>query len=253
MTTSGNYRDVTAIIVAMTDREKPFLMESITSVFRQSDVTQVILCVDKENSWVHSTVGSLLEDIRLELLKLPLMPPGAIRNEATKYVKNPWLAYCDGDDVWCEEKICSQREVAHDRDCDFVGTDHYLTNEKGAVKAFALAQNLPMTSSWLVRTKIMQQFPFNESLYTGEDGEWWIRTENVIQKVRLPKMLIRYRVSSGSLSSATSSKKKKALIVLFSSVPVFGLSITGLTFFAWLFTRRSYYLWQPRWGNQPNA
>lgn len=248
-----SYRDVTAIIVAMTDREEPFLVESIKSVLSEADITQVILCIGEKNSWAHSIIPHFSEDSRLKVLELPLMPPGAIRNEAVKHVSNPWIAYCDGDDVWCRGKILLQRRVAHSKNCDFVGTDHYLANEKGAIKAFALARNLPMTSSWMVQTRVMKQFPFNEALYTGEDGEWWIRTENVIQKVRLPRMLIRYRVSDGSLSSSTSSKKKKAMIVLLSSIPILGLSITGLTLLMWLFTRKTYYTWQPKWGNQPNT
>jgi glycosyltransferase involved in cell wall biosynthesis len=247
---SDKYRDVTAITVAVTDREEPFLMESIKSVLCEPDITQVILCIEKKNSWVNSIIHHFSEDSRLEILRLSLVPPGAVRNEAIKHVKNPWTAFCDGDDVWCQGKILLQRRVADGDDCDFVGTDHYLTNKKGVVKAFALARNLPMTSSWMVRTQIMKQFPFNESLYTGEDGEWWIRTENIIRKVRLPRMLIRYRVSDGSLSSATPSKKKKAMIVLLSSIPVLGLSIIGLTSLMWLFTRKTYYIWQPKWGRQ---
>ena len=179
--------------------------------------------------------------------------PGAVRNCALNYVNTPWIAYCDGDDVWCTNKTFTQRRWADTTKSDFVGADRILINEDSKVCAFALARNIPMTSSWLVRTAIMKQYPFQDSLLSGEDGEWWIRTEDIVRKSRCPKVLLKYRVRSGSVSSNTPSKKRKARIVSFASLPILKEITLLLTWCIWLATKQEEYVWLKAWGQQPSS
>lgn len=246
----GNYQDVAAIITAMTDGEKPFLFETVEAVLTDSSISQVILCVEEKNTWVDIVLGSLEEDPRLEVVHMPMAFLGAVRNRAIHYVKTPWLAYCDGDDVWCKEKTCTQRCWADATKSDFVGADHTLINEGSKVCAFALARNIPMPSSWLVRTEIMKQYPFQDSLPSVEDGEWWIRTRDVVHKARCPKILLKYRVRAGSLSSNSPSKKRKARIVSLASLPIFREIFLLITWCIWLTTRQEEYVWLKAWGQQ---
>ena len=109
-----------------------------------------------------------------------------------------------------------------------------------------------MPSSWLVRTAIMKQYPFQDSLLSGGDGEWWIRTEDVVRKSRCPKVLLKYRVRSGSLSSNTLSQKRKARIVSFASLPILKEITLLLTWCIWLATRQKEYVWLKAWGQQPS-
>jgi glycosyltransferase involved in cell wall biosynthesis len=247
----NNYQDVAAIITAMTDSEQPFLFEAVEAALSDPCIGQVVLCVEEKNIWIDTEIGSLITDPRLHVVRLPLMPPGGARNEALNHVQKPWVAYCDGDDVWCEGKTLIQRTFASQTGCDFVGADHYLIDEEGKIRAFALARNLPMTSSWMVRTEIMRQYPFDEAMPQAQDGEWWIRTANVIKKARCSQMLLRYRVRSGSVSSSTPSKKRKTKIVTLTRTPVLGLGILFLTYCAWFFTRQKQYTWLPQWGQPP--
>jgi hypothetical protein len=246
-----HYQDVAAIITAMTDGEQPFLFETVKAIVSDPCISQVVLCVEEKNDWVDTAIGSFMTDPRLHIVRLSMMPPGAARNKALNHVQKSWVAYCDGDDVWCERKTLVQSTFAGETECDFVGSDHYLTDEEGKVRAFALARHLPMTSSWMVRTEIMRRYPFDEALYQGQDGEWWIRTDNLIKKARCPQMLLRYRVRSGSVSSSTPSKQRKVKIVTFARMPVLGLSILFFTYCAWLLTRRKQYTWLPSWGQPP--
>lgn len=246
---SENHENVTAVVTAMTDKEQPFLHETLSSIISDVNIEQIVLCIENNNSWINSIVEDFEPEPRLSVIRMPIMPPGAVRNKALDYVRHQWIAYCDGDDVWCEGKTRSQLAECMRTGCDFVGADHCLTDEAGHVRAIALARHLPMTSSWMVRTAIMRQHPFNEALYNGEDGEWWIRTADSVKKRRLPKILLRYRVRADSLSSATSSKRRKAKIVAFGRIPVIGLFILSLTSLVWMSTRRKEYVWQPRWGN----
>ena len=59
-------------------------------------------------------------------------------------------------------------------DCDLVGVDDLLMTEQGQVFAYALARNIPMPSSWLVRRKSMLCDSFDPDLPMNEDGAWWL-------------------------------------------------------------------------------
>ena len=244
-----NYKDVAAIIIAMTDGEQPFLPDTLKSVFSDPCIAQVILCIEKQNTWLDATLGTVKDDPRLEIIRLALAPPGAIRNYALSIVRMPWIAYCDGDDVWCQGKIL-QRRYAHTTGSDFVGADHYLTDEPGKIRAFALARYMPMLSSWMVRTEVMKKYPFNETMFTAEDGQWWFRTEGLIRKARYPKMLLKYRVRYSSLSSVTPSKRRKAKIVALAAKPVLGTLIFLFTGCLWILTRKKQYIWHKSWQHK---
>lgn len=245
------YQDVSAIITAMTDGERPFLKETVAAVLSNFGIGQAILCVEEKNDWVGEVLGSLVQDARLELVRLPLAPPSAIRNQAFKYVRLPWISYCDGDDVWCQGKTATQRSFAEKAGSDFVGVDHYLIDEAGKVRAIAQACNIPMPSAWMVRAEVMKQYPFDASVTVGEDGKWWVRTEQLIKKNRCPKLLVRYRVRSSSISSSTPSKQRKVKVVALASRNfLLGIGILLSTWCLWLIKRRKHYIWLASWNEQ---
>lgn len=246
--------EVAAIVTAMTDGEKPFVRDAIDSVLSDLGIGQVVLCIEEKNSWLHTVLGSLISDPRLEVIQIPLMPLGVVRNQALKHVRMPWVAYCDGDDVWCRGKTLTQLNYAKVTGSDFVGADHYLTNDKGKICALSPARYLPMPSSWMVRTEVMRQHPFTEAPYSlsqEESGEWWQRTNGIVSKARCPKMLLRYRIRSNSLSNQTPSMRRKTKVVNLGNVPGLGAIILFITWFIWLFTRKNHYIWHRGWGQQP--
>ncbi|MBE9031299.1 glycosyltransferase family 2 protein [filamentous cyanobacterium LEGE 11480] len=237
----------------MTDGERPFLSQSLMSVLGDPKVGQVILCIEQDNQWLQHLLGPILDNPRLEVVRLPLAYPGKIRNQALAYVKQPWVAYCDGDDVWCEDKTTQQLT---DIDCsqwDLIGSDHYLTNEIGEICAFALACYIPMPSSWIVRTSVMQEYPFDEHLQTGSDGEWWQRTAKFVRKTRCPKMLLKYRVRNDSVSTPTPSKQRKTKLVTCAQNVVLGPMIMAITWGLWHANRRDRYLWHQDWTLSANG
>jgi glycosyltransferase involved in cell wall biosynthesis len=205
----------------------------------------VIVCIQDSNTWIDEVLASVGTDPRLEILRMPMTYLGGVRNRGIQLVKTEWVAFCDGDDVWCKGKTLAQREYAEKHKCDFVGCDHYLTDEAGHIRAFALAKYLPMPSSWLVRTKVMVEHPFKEEkkLNGIEDSEWWKRTarENAFPKGRCPKLLLRYRVRGVSLSTTEPSKIRKAKAVKLASIPVIGWGVWFLTGCMWLVNRSESY------------
>ena len=234
-------KSVAAVVTAMTDGEKPFLYETVSAIISDPEIGQIIICINKTNSWITDTLNSLLDDSRVELLRFDMAPLPVIRNQSIKPVKLPWVAYCDGDDVWCAGKTTRQLRFATLHQSDFVGADHWLVDEDGVIRASALAHIIPMPSSWLVKTEILRMHLFNPSSIVGSDCEWWARTNGQFKTLRLPEHLIKYRVRSTSNSSTEPSKKRKVQIIRLSRAPILGNIIFALTYLAWFAFRRTNY------------
>jgi hypothetical protein len=241
------YQDVAAIITAMTDAEQPFLYETVQSIMADVNIRQIILCVEKGNTWLEKTLHSLFTDQRLVIVRMKMSEPGDVRNRGLE------SAYCDGDDVWCAGKIQAQRAWAEMTNGDLVGSDHYLINEKGKIRLFAFARHVSLPSSWLVRTEIMSQYPFRNVIPRAEDGEWWVRTGDLVRKVRCPQVLLKYRVRADSLSSAVPSKRWKMYVVDLASRPILGEIMLWLSWIVWFMSRQVGYRWHAEWGQPPSG
>jgi glycosyltransferase involved in cell wall biosynthesis len=243
----GEWQNVTAIVTAMKEDEKPFLFEAVAAIISDLFIGQIILCIEEKNDWLNAEIGTLLKDPRLQVIQMPMMPIGAVRNRALNYVQKPWVAYCDGDDVWCKEKTLIQQKYAYKTGADLIGAGHYLTDNLGRIYACGLSLFIPMPSSWMVRTKIMQHYPFNEEMQHGSDGDWWFRTSGLVRKEKCPRLLIRYRVRLHSVSSKTLSKKRKLRFMTISKIPILGSILYFLTYCFWLITRNQPYKWRTEW------
>jgi len=244
--TSRSFRamgDVTAIVTAMMDGERSFLAACLHSILNDSGIARVIVCIQDSNTWIDEVLDAVSADSRIQVLRMSLDTPGAVRNEAVKHVETEWIAFCDGDDIWCKGKTAIQRAHVEDFNADFVGADHYLTDEAGQVRAVALAKYLPMTSTWMVRASVMQKHPFRwEKEFSGiEDHQWWFDTMKTVKKARCPKLVLKYRVRGVSLSNFEPSKRRKSRVVAWASKPVIGWGVFVLTGCLWLVNRsRSY-------------
>ena len=246
-----NNSKVTVVVTAMTDAERPFVSDTLKAISGDPCLGQVLICVEKDNEWIAPIVDQHY-DHRVQILYLPMMILSAARNRAVELARCEWVAFCDGDDVWCPGKLNVQLEIAEEQNADFIGTDHFLTDEDGNIKACALARFIPMPSSWLVKTSVMLEHPFDETVRQGQDGEWWVRTHQLVKKVRCSSKLLKYRVRSNSLSSKRPSKKRKALIVQLASFPILSKLVYWATYLMWYVDRRDEYLWYEKsWGDQP--
>lgn len=235
---------VTAIITCMTDAERPFMAEALTSVIGQTTPCEIILVVEEGNDWIDELCAPFPG---LRILRRPIGPPGACRNSGVCVAETEFVAFLDGDDIWLPSKIEKQLNFLLQDERDFVGVDHMLMTEGGAVFAYALARNIPMTSSWMVRREIMLRHPFDESRRIGEDGAWWVATLGEVQKWRIPEPLTRYRVRGGSLSGATPSKRRKAAMAQLSALPLARPVILAATSMLHRFTARETYRPLNRW------
>ena len=236
--------EVTAIITCMTDGERPFLMETLLSVSNQTIPCETIVVVVESNSWINEIAR---EFPSVQILRRPPGLLGSVRNSGVAASITEFVAFLDGDDIWLPTKIERQLNFLRDGRHDFVGVDHMLMTERGEVFAYALARNIPMPSSWMVRRNTMLRFPFDPHLAQWEDGAWWLATRDNVDKWRIPEPLIRYRVRGQSLSTKTPSKRRKLALAKLSTVPTLRPLMLSATWLLHCITRRDVYLPLKEW------
>jgi glycosyltransferase involved in cell wall biosynthesis len=208
---------VTPIVTCMTDAERPYLDEALRSVHDQTrPPARILLCVEQGNSWLDQVDGDLLRNV--DVLRLPLAYLGTIRNEALAHVTTPLVAFLDGDDAWHPDKLHDQVSALTRDALDVVATKHLLVRDDGKGYFFGFARSVPMPSSWLGRTSVFRDRPF-EDVALAEDVLLWRRLEAEVPWRVLNRFLLRYRVREGSLSSLTWSKQRKVAYARRSALP----------------------------------
>jgi glycosyltransferase involved in cell wall biosynthesis len=197
---------VTTIVTCMTDAERPFLAEALRSVQRQAVPTKIVLCVEENNEWVNEVLAEVQPGIRL--MRLPMARLGSVRNSAIAATETDLVAFLDGDDVWEPAKLGRQLDAFAMHKFDVLGAKHVLIREDGVPFFYGFAKRIPMPSSWIGKTELFREIPF-EDVQVGEDVLLWERLEPEGRCGILDEFLIRYRVRGGSLSSATPTKRRK--------------------------------------------
>jgi glycosyltransferase involved in cell wall biosynthesis len=237
---------VTAVVTCMTDAEQPFVGAAVQSVAAQTVDCRIRLYVSQANDWIDAIISDVPGVVVRRIL---MQDAGPVRNIGARESETEWVAFLDGDDIWMKNKLQRQFGVAT-QGVDLMGADHMLIDEEGQACAYAMAQFIPMTSSWLVRRETIIRMPFEGGL--SQDGRWWRRYARQTRRVRLPEVLIGYRVRWVSASSASPSKKRKVAIVKIASMPGVRPIVLAATWIGHMATRRREYIWAPEWGVEPN-
>lgn len=220
---------ITAIVTAMTDAERSFLPEALEPILDEPLVTQILLCVSEDNDWVEPHP-------QIDILRLPMMPVGAVRNRAVEAATNEWIAICDGDDVWVRGACRLLLDGAQAQGAYIVGACHYLMDETGVIRACGFARRQPTTGTWLVKREVFQKFPFDETLRARADTIWWNETKH-LKQVRVPARLLKYRIRANSASSGNAMKERLARLVRLGQIPVLGRIVYLATWCRWAMLR----------------
>jgi hypothetical protein len=226
----------------MTDAERPFVTEAVRSVLAQTVSCHVRLYVSQHNDWIEGVLGDDADAVVVR--RIPMQDVGLVRNIGARESETEWVAFLDGDDVWMKKKIESQLAVAT-AEVDLVGVDHLILDEDGRACAFGMARFIPMPSGWLVRRDTINKLPFEAGL--SQDGRWWRRYADQTYRVRLPEVLVGYRVREQSLSKHSPSKKRKLAAVKASRMPGCRPIVLAATWVGRMALRRRRYVWAPDW------
>lgn len=198
--------NVTAIMTAMTDAERPWTREALASILAQTLLPEkVVLLVERQNAWIEREIEACPQPPEVKRLvevhRIPMARLGAVRNAGVERAATKWVAYLDGDDVWKPRRLERQlRAAARNPDAGFVGADFVFIDARSRPFAFANGST-PTPSSWLVHRELMSRFPFDGELTMGEDHFWFKATRQAGLRVRVPEILVGYRIRGLSISS----------------------------------------------------
>ncbi len=138
---------------------------------------------------------------------------GAARNKALEIATGQYVAFLDSDDVWYPEKITKQIELMNEKNTPFSYTAIEMIDENGKqIKGkrnlkticdynYLLHNTIIATSSAVINREILGDFrmPLRRG---GQDyATWLMLLRNGTIAYGINEALVKYRVSSNSLSS----------------------------------------------------
>ncbi len=149
--------------------------------------------------------------------------------QLTELVQTPYIAYCDQDDIWCEDKLeVLLKTIETERDGELVFSDMMVVDEnsklvadsitnirprhkfypgKGALEHL-LAKNFVTGCTMIMKTKTAQAaLPFPDSIF----HDWWLAVyaAAVGRIVMVSKPLMKYRIHSENQSAVLSGINDK--------------------------------------------
>lgn len=241
--------EVTIIIPVMVDSDERYIERTIISVGNQTIKSNIIIVANEQLDWIDALLEKYIH-LNPLIIKSPLCYLGKARNIGVEHANTKYVAFVDADDLWHKDKIKIQLDFMRKNKFDICGCDHVMIDENDTKFAFGMSKNIPMPSSWFIKTEVLKKTKFNNEIKVCEDGDWWLRVIHKYQIARLDKTLLLYRVKGSSLSSGSKSKsksKKEMLMRLTSRFSVVRFLILCITYIPYILNRRNHYIPHNDW------
>jgi len=240
---------VTAIVTCMTDSEAPYVGRAVRSVREQTHPTRLRLYVAEDNRWIEALLPDLMPE---EVRRIPRQNVAAVRNLGVREADTSHIAFLDGDDWWLSDKIEHQLAAVRKTGAVFVGGSHLMVDESGECFAYGLSRHLPMTSSWLACRNYMLAYPFDDRYEVAEDAMWWVRmVRHPGRKLRMPQVVMAYRVRMNSKSESSSPRRRKLFLLRITRKPPLRRAVRTLTFVMSALCRSDRYVPLGHWPVYP--
>ena len=199
-------------------KKSEFINASVNSILNQSFKEFEIILIDDEltkNSYeILENVKKL--DVRIRVFKNKKnLGAGQSRNDAINFCRGQYIAFCDCDDLWRQNKLEKQMKFMKDCNLEFSFTSYEIINKNNLKIGFREAQKnlsfkqLRNSCDIGLSTVIIQKNVFNNEKFrfgktkTKEDFILWLLlAKNGIQISGIKECLVSWRKSSGSLSSS---------------------------------------------------
>lgn len=213
--------DISLVSIIMPYYKKEiFVRDSVKSILNQSYKNFEIILVndDVENKDFIKTISHL--DNRIKLLHNEKnLGAGESRNRAIRYTKGDYIAFCDCDDLWKENKLKFQLNYMKQFDLNFSYTSYDIVDEDNNVINMRNApSNINFTklrnscdiglSTVIIKKNILEKNQYRfASLKTKEDYVFWLKLAlDGIEMKGIQQNLSSWRKNKNSLSSSTFQK-----------------------------------------------
>jgi glycosyltransferase involved in cell wall biosynthesis len=242
--------DVTAIMTAMTDAERPWTREALGSILAQTvPPEKIVLLVERQNAWIEKEIEACPQAPAakrlIEVHRIPMARLGAVRNAGVQRSSTRWVAYLDGDDVWKPRRLERQLQAAErNPTASFIGGDFVFIDASSRPFAFANGST-PTPSSWLVERELMERHPFDGELTMGEDHFWLKATRMTCVRIRVPEIVVGYRIRGLSISSLhyghSRQRRIREAMARYSRFPFIRYPLLTVSYLRYLRRRRRAY------------
>lgn len=204
-------------VVVPTHNRLPYLEATLRSILGQRyGEFEALVVADGDDQRVADLV-SQLDDPRAKYLACPFGGRPAIpRNFGIRHSRGEFIAFCDDDDLWHEDKLLKQIGLMIERRVDFTFTacrnidqngrpvgDALLGDAHVSRSRFLLSLGAMITNSSIVvsRALLEKSGPFNEAagLRAVEDYEICSRLLMHSDAIGIREPLVGYRVHLGSI------------------------------------------------------
>lgn len=226
-------------VVMSVYNEQRWLKESIDSILNQS-FTDFEFIIGNDGSTDNTkTILRFYKDPRLKIInfKKRLTLTYAL-NELLKEVKGEYIARMDADDIACPDRLKRQVDFLdiHPQ-VGMVGAWYVAINESGKflrevklpttdleIRRIAMRLNPICHPTMMFRRKLIDKLgPYDPKLNGAEDYDLVLRFLAVTKVVNLPDFLLKYRISSSSISlTQMDNVLKQALRVRWKAIKSYG-------------------------------
>jgi len=202
--------------------KREYIKETIYSLLDQTYQDFEIIVVDDESSEDSKIILNEIKKIdpRIYILKNSKnLGAGYSRNKAIKFSKGKFLAFCDCDDLWSQNKLNNQLRFMKKFNIDACHTSYSIINDLGKIIGERRAasqlnyKNLLNScdiglSTVIIKKKLLDNFEiFFPNLKTKEDYILWLKlTKKGIIFFGLDEKLTKWRKLKNSLSASSVQK-----------------------------------------------
>lgn len=221
MTAMHEKKDPNICVIMPCYNHSKYLGESIEGVLKQSYKDFELIIVDDYSSDVSVNIienYKSLDDRIRTIYHDKNMGVSKSRNDALSTCKGKFIAFCDADDIWEEEKLEIQLEYLRKNDgCKFVYCDSIIIDEAGTPTGVRFSDthkkeklyedifyemcltNFINTPTVLYdRSELKCDVFFNEKYKYLEDWIYWLELSRQLEFLYIDIPLVKYRIHSGS-------------------------------------------------------
>ena len=137
------------------------------------------------------------------------------RNIGIDAANGNFIAFCDADDIWEDDKLAQQIPLFNDPEVGLVCSSGLIFQDgkvipekqlnsyaykRGGGYFDLLQKNFIVTSSTVVRSEVLKKMKFNSNIRHSEDFDLWLRISKEWKVGFVEKKLIKYRISDNQAS-----------------------------------------------------
>ncbi|MDY5063393.1 MAG: glycosyltransferase family A protein [Succinivibrio sp.] len=185
-----NKKDISVIVPCFNCSK--VIEKTLDSIVRQksSDFIYEIIAIDDGSTDDTFNVlknFSINQNIKIRILRTSNRGVSAARNLGISSAKTKWVALCDSDDIWLQNKLEIQTKIINaNDDIDFLGGNHTKKIQKFFLKkidrlykinlSFLCFKMLPQTSTAIFKKRIFEEIGgYDEKQTHAEDGNFFMK------------------------------------------------------------------------------